>query len=241
MKTQLFIIVLFFTFSGSLVPAKGEDTLVYAKKETLRTEPLSLNEKTYTKFKKQKFYDYYQTRIKEKSLLDELRERFNRLLNQMFHKTLNRKEFNTFLWIFILLVFILIGIIVYLGKTGVFYGNKKNPLTYSVEEEDIENQDLDYLTECSIKEKRFSDAIRWQYLKTLKTLHEQNCISYEAHKTVNEYAYEIKDTETRNRFRLLSLEFIYYRYGKGEADAEKFDRFRMNAEMFQKMRIPYNL
>jgi hypothetical protein len=230
---------LFFSVFGGYIPAKGEDTLAYAKRETLRIDPLPLNQKTYTKFKKQRFYDYYQTRIKNKSWLEELRERFNRLLDRIFNKTLSKNEFNTFFWIFVLFVFIVIGMILYFGKSGIFYGNKKNPLIYSVEEEDIENQDLDYLTECSIQEKRFSDAIRWQYLKTLKTLHEQNCISYEAHKTVIEYAYEIKDAEIRNRFKALSREFIYYRYGKGEADAEKFDGFRMNVEMFQKMQISH--
>jgi len=53
---------------------------------------------------------------------------------------------------------------------------------------------------------------------------------------VNEYVYEIKDMNLRKQFRNLSGEFIYYRYGKGEADAEKFSLFRTAAETVQKMR-----
>ena len=126
-------------------------------------------------------------------------------------------------------------IILFITKPSIFYFNKKNPLKYSIEDEDIEIEDLDFLTDNSINEKRFSDAIRWQYLKTLKILHERDCISYDSNKTVNEYAYEIKDENMRRYFRKLSGEFVYYRYGKGEADVEKFSGFRTAAETIQKM------
>jgi hypothetical protein len=236
MRKALLIFGLFFIFSG-YTALNGQDTLVYAKKETSFVKPLPYNNETYTKFKKQKFYDYYQERIKTQSLVDILFEKFSRWLSNSFEKSINRNTFNRILWIVATIILIIIGIIVYIAKPGIFYFNKKSVLTYSIEEEDIENQDLDYLTEKSAKERRFSDAIRWQYLKTLKILHERDCISYDAHKTVNEYVYEIKDMNLRKNFRNLSGEFIYYRYGKGEAGAEKFSQFRTAAETIQNMRI----
>ena len=208
---------------------------MWAKKETRSLEPLPYNTQTYTKFKKQKFYDYYRINIQKKSLLDILHEKFNQWLSRVMKKTIERTEFDMLLWIIGILVMIAFGIIIYKSKPGIFYINKKSPPTYSDEEENIEIQNLDLQTENAIKDKRFSDAIRWQYLKTLKILHEQDCISYDANKTVNEYVYEIKDANLRNRFRNLSGQFIYYRYGKGEADIENFSGFRIAAETIQKM------
>jgi len=235
MKKAFLILWLFCPFFGTISPVKGQDTLAYAKKETLSVEPLPYNAQTYATFKNQKFYDYYQTRIKNKSVFDVLYERFNVWLYSLLRKTIERKEFDLFMRIIGILFIVIIGIILYNRKSGIFYINKKNPLTYSVAEETGEIQDLDYLTEKSIKEKRFSDAIRLQYLKTLKILHDQDYISYDTNKTVNEYVYEIKDANLRSRFRNLSGEFVYYRYGKGDADAEKFSVFRTAAEIVQKM------
>ena len=236
MKKAFLILCVFFPLFGYTPSINGQDTLAHAKKEFLSVEPLPYNTQTYTKFKKQKFYDYYHTRIKDKSVFDLLYEKLNQWLSQAFRKTIDREAFDKTMWILGIIFIVIIGIILYIRKPGIFYINKKRSLTYSVEDENIAVQDLDYLTENSVKEKRFSDAIRWQYLKTLKILHEENYISYDANKTVNEYVYEIKDMNLRKQFRNLSGEFVYYRYGKGEADAEKFYGFRTVAETVQKMR-----
>ena len=235
MRKTFLIACLFFLFFGFTTPTKGQDTLAYAKKEILSFEPLSYNTETYNKFKKQKFYDYYNIKIEGKSIIEILHEKFNELLSQIFKTTVGRKDFDMLLWIVGIFIVIVFGVIIYIKKPGIFYINKKSMLTYSIEEENIETQDLDYFTEKSIKEKRFSDAIRWQYLKTLKILHEKNYISYDLHKTVNEYVYEIKDVNLRKHFRNLSREFVYYRYGKGEADIENFYGFRAAAEIIQKV------
>jgi len=236
MKKELLILCLFFPLFGYTSLIKGQDTLAYAKKEVLSVEPLSYNTQTYTNFKKQKIYDYYHTRIKDKSFFDLLFEKLNQWLARAFSKTIDREAFNKMMWIVGIIFLVIIGIILYIRKPGIFFSNKKRSLAYSVEDENIAVQDLDYLTERSVKEKRFSDAIRWQYLKTLKILHEEDYISYDANKTVNEYVYEIKDMNLRKQFRNLSGEFVYYRYGKGDADAEKFYGFRTAAETVQKMR-----
>jgi len=55
-------------------------------------------------------------------------------------------------------------------------------------------------------------------------------IAYETFKTVNEYAYEIQDSQLRNSFRDLSKEFVYFRYGKGVAGKEIFSEFQSESE-----------
>ena len=232
MKKTLLILLFFYSFS--LIKGQ-EDTLIYTKKEILSVEPLPYNSQTYNKFKNQKFYDYYHAKIKNKSITDILYEKFNSWLSRSINKTINREGFNKLVWIIGIIIFVIFGIIIYINKSGIFYFNIKNPLKYSISEEDVDIHDIDYLTENAIKEKRFSDAIRWQYLKTLKILHEEDFISYDANKTVYEYVNEIKNMNLQKHFLNLSREFIYYRYGKGDADAEKFTGFRRNAEIIQKM------
>jgi len=233
-KTLLVLWLFFSSFSGLI---HGQDTLVYAKKEILNVEPLPYNTQTYSIFKKQKFYDYYRLNIQSKSLSDILYEKFNSWLSQLLKKTIGRKEFDILLWTVGIIFIVVVFITVFITKPGIFYFSKKNKLTYSIEEENITEYDMDSLIEKSVEEKRFSDAIRWQYLKTLKILHEQDIISYDLHKTVNEYVYEIKNVNLRKLFRNLSVEFVYCRYGKRDADVEKFSEFMKNAETVQKMRF----
>jgi hypothetical protein len=217
-------------FSGFIQAGEQGDTLSYAKKENLQTQTISYDSTTYAKFKKQEFYNYYKVKIKEPSLSQNLYERFNRWLQKNLNKSIEQNTFNTILWIIGMIVIIIILIILYINKSGIFYFNKKNPLVYSIEEESIEGQDFDRLREQSVKDGNYSDAIRWQYLKTLKMLHEKEMISYDSYKTVNEYVYEIKDSELRKLFKSLSQEFVYYRYGKGVANEEKFSGFHALSE-----------
>ena len=236
MKKTFFIFCLLFSVSGFTDSIKGHDNHTYINDEIMTFEPLPYNNQTYTKFKKQKFYDYYRVEIQSKSAYEILHERFSNWFSKVFKKTISKKEFDIFIFLTGIILFIIFAVIIYMNKPGIFYFNKKNHMVYSIEDEDIETQDLDYLTEKSIKDNLFSDAIRWQYLKTLKILHESDYISYDSNKTVNEYVYEIKDLNLRKQFRNLSGEFIYYRYGKGQADAEIFSHFRTVAETIQKIR-----
>jgi hypothetical protein len=234
-KKWVYILLLTIFFSGFIQAGEEKDTLSYAKKENLQTQTISYDSTTYNKFKKQEFYNYYNVRIKEPSLSQKLYERFNRWLQKNTNKTIETNTFDTILWIIGIIVLIVILIILFINKSGIFYFNKKNPLVYNIEEEDIEGQDFDKLREQSFKEGNYSDAIRWQYLKVLKILHEKRMISYESNKTVYEYAYEIKDTELRKHFKNLSQKFIYHRYGKGAANEENFSEFYTQSEELLKI------
>jgi len=235
MKRMLLILYLLCPVLG-FTNVNGQFTLVNAEKEFLSVEPVPYNIETYNQFKKQKIYDYYRINIQKKSIFEILHEKFNNWLSKTLKKTIGRKEFDRMMWIIGIIIMIILGIVIYISKPGIFYINRRNPLNYSVEEEEMNIQDLDHLTENALKEEQFSDAIRWQYLKTLKVLHEQDWISYDPNKTVNEYVYEIKDVNLRKHFRNLSDKFVYYRYGKGEADLERFYEFRTTAETIQNMR-----
>ncbi|GHT07550.1 hypothetical protein FACS189426_01140 [Bacteroidia bacterium] len=236
MRKRWVIIGFIVFFTGCFVSVNGKDTLQVAKKENLPFEPVSFDSLTYHRFKKQHFFNYYEKTIKQESFLQSLYEQFNRWLRKKADKTIEREAFNILLFIIGIVVIIILLVILYIQKPGIFYFNKKNNMIYTVDYEDIVNQDFDSLSEQSVKEELYADAIRWLYLKTLKILHEKELISYDAFKTVNEYVYEIKNTELRKLFKNLSQEFVYFRYGKGNADAEKFAGFKQASEEIIKIR-----
>ncbi|MDR3340754.1 MAG: hypothetical protein LBT25_11820 [Candidatus Symbiothrix sp.] len=230
MKKLFLITGLIVLFSGFYFPVKGEDTLKLAKKEPMHIEAISYDTLTYTKFKENKFYRYEESLIKKISLGEYLYERINYWLAKYLHRTLQQKEFN-YLLLFIGILFVLVLLVfIFIKKPALFFANKRNLMNYTVDYEGIEIQNPDMLIEQAIGREQYTEAICLQYLKTLKMLHEKELISYDSYKTVNEYVYEIKTPELRSLFKSLSLEFIYFRYGKGIAASDKFTRFRMASE-----------
>ncbi|MDR1610308.1 MAG: hypothetical protein LBS08_02220 [Candidatus Symbiothrix sp.] len=224
----MFILIL---FSGGFVSANGAvDSLFYAPDEFLKVQPVQYDTLTYDKFKRQKFYNYYEIRQETKSLYRMILDWINDWLSDKYRRTITSQTFDIILWAVGILFILITGVIIYKNKTGLFYVSPKKKIVYSIEDEDIEGQNFDRLIESAVHRERFAEAIRWQYLKTLQVLHEKECIAYEAFKTVNEYAYEIQDSELRSLFRDLSKEFIYFRYGKGVAGKEIFSVFQSESE-----------
>jgi len=227
-RRLLFILILFFF---GFVSVNGTvDSLFYAPDEFLEVKPIQQDSLTYQKFKQQKFYNYYELKKEQKSLYQIILDWLNGWLLDKYNRTITTKTFNIVLWALGLLFIVIVGVIIYKNKGGLFYFSKKRKIFYSIEDEDIEGQNFDRLIESSVKQGQFSEAIRWQYLKTLQTFHEKGLIAYETFKTVNEYAYEIQDSQLRNSFRDLSKEFVYFRYGKGVAGKEIFSEFQSESE-----------
>ena len=218
-------------FSGSFVSANGAvDSLFYAPDEFLEMQQVQQDTLTYNKFKQQKFYDYYEIKQEQKSLYQIILDWINSWLSDRYNRTMTSRTFNILLWALGLLFIVIVGIIFYKNRAGLFYVSQKKKIAYSIEDEDIEGQNFDRFIESAVKQGQFVDAIRWQYLKTLQALHEKGVIAYEAFKTVNEYAYEIQDSQLKSLFRDLSKEFVYFRYGKGVAGKEIFSEFQSESE-----------
>jgi hypothetical protein len=222
-------------FSCCFIPANGAvDSLFYAPDEFLEIQPVQYDTLAYRKFRQQKFYNYYEIRQEEKSLYQTILNWLNRWLSDKYNRTVTNKTFNLILWVIGLLFIAIVGIIIYKNRAGLFYISKKRKIIYSIEDEDIEDLDFERLIESALNEEQFAEAIRLQYLKTLQALHEKELIAYEAFKTVNEYAYEIQDSELKSLFRDLSKEFVYFRYGKGVAGKEIFFEFQSECEVLIK-------
>ena len=228
MRRLLFILIL---FSGSFVSINGAvNSLFYAPDEFLEIRQIQQDTLTYQKFKQQKFYNYYEIKQEKKSYYQILFDWINKWLSDRYNRTITNKTFNIILWAIGLLFIVIVGVIIYKNKAGLFYVSQKKKIVYSIEDEYIEGQNFDRLIESAIRQEQFSEAIRWQYLKTLKMLHEKKLIAFEPFKTVNEYVYEIQDGKLSSLFKNLSKEFVYFRYGKGVAGKDIFNEFQSESE-----------
>lgn len=241
MRRLRYIFLLFLFCPLCILPIRAEiqielpDTIIWEKDSSHQT-PLLYDTLTYNKFKSDEFYNYYESRVKQESILDQIRNYIIRWINRNLNKTLNRKEVDTILWIIGLLFIAVVGFIIYRFNPGLFYINRKKEfISYSVEEETIHGQNFDELIKQALQKGEYRDAIRWQYLKTLKFLNEREIISWDPYKTVNEYVYEIKNTDAKTQFRELSREFVFYRYGNGFADEERFHEFKSLSEKINRI------
>ena len=98
-------------------------------------------------------------------------------------------------------------------------------MDFDVENENIHELDFDRLINDALQSGQYAMAIRWNYLQTLKALHSKELISWDAHKTVIEYVYEVKRPEIKSDFKEASQQFLYYRYGNFEASREDWEEF----------------
>ncbi|MDR0231829.1 MAG: hypothetical protein LBI82_06890 [Dysgonamonadaceae bacterium] len=224
MKIATYILVFVVSFYGLSVSAQEADTLNHIPKETKRVEPIGFDQKTYDQFKNDKAYDYYQGKP-ESSFFDAIYKFFHDWLRKNFNPNVTLKQVKITLWVIAGIVVIIILLIIYFYKPSLFYINRKKKIGFEVEDEDIHALDFDKLIEESLDSGRFSDAIRWTYLLTLKELHTKELISWDAFKTVIEYTYELKQPNLKQDFKNLSQQFLYYRYGNFDATHDAYSAF----------------
>ena len=187
--------------------------------DTVFVQAIRYDSATYRQFKKEKLYDYYHVKPKGESLLDRIRYYIYKYLLAPL------SESRTANWIIVAGVVVALLLILYFFKPAWFYVNKKNKIAFDVENENINELDFDYLIKDALKSEQYAAAIRWDYLQLLKIMHLKELISWDAHKTVIEYVYELKQPALKPVFKEASQQFLCYRYGNFEASQENWDSF----------------
>jgi cell division protein FtsL len=198
---------------------------VVVPKDTVQLEAVSFDSTTYQELKAQKKFNYYSQQPDEPNALQRLRETIFRWLLRHNPK-MTEVQFNKVLIVALIVILVLVIVFLYIYKPSLFYINRKQKLDYQLEEEDIGGLNFDRLIQEALRKEQYSEAIRWSYLSVLKRLNERELISFDPHKTVNEYVHELKRTDLKADFRNLSRQFIYYRYGNGEATRTIFNTFQ---------------
>ncbi|MDR2684508.1 MAG: hypothetical protein LBB53_03895 [Prevotellaceae bacterium] len=100
-------------------------------------------------------------------------------------------------------------------------------------ERNLAETNIDKLIETAVNQGNYQFAVRFCYLKTLKTLSEKQAIEYQYQKTNHEYIYEIQNENLKAKFSEISFIFDYYWYGSYPVSQEDFllmKKLTMNIE-----------
>lgn len=89
-------------------------------------------------------------------------------------------------------------------------------------EDHIESVDLDTLLKTALEQKDYRSAIRYQYLRVLKTLSQKSLIEWKYEKTNSDYQKEITAPGLRSLFREVSYLYDYIWYGEQDMDETKY-------------------
>jgi len=222
-KIRFYIFIILTGIYGLDVSAEKADTSnLSLPVDTVFVQAIQYDSTTYHRFKQDKIFDYENSKPKGASL----REIFRRMINSLLNKYLTETQIKIALWALVVVVAIILLLILYYFRPSWFYVNKKNKMDFDIENENIHELDFECLINDALQSGKYADAIRWNYLQTLKALHSKELISWDAHKTVIEYVYEIKRPELKSDFKEASQQFLYYRYGNFEASQEDWEDFR---------------
>ena len=130
------------------------------------------------------------------------------------------------------LIYILMGgLIIYLfvrffsgeSFSAVFTKKATNILDINLSENHIENVDLDALIKTALDEKDYRLAVRYQFLRILKTLSQKGIIDWHYEKTNSDYQNEIESQKVRSGFQDVSYLYDYIWYGEQEIDGLKYE------------------
>ncbi|MBO9565997.1 MAG: DUF4129 domain-containing protein [Niastella sp.] len=99
-------------------------------------------------------------------------------------------------------------------------------------ETEIDDNDLDTKVRKAIQEKNYRLAIRFMYLKTLRSLNEKGWIRYHAQGTNNEYINQVHHYGAGNEFRFLTHVYEYVWYGEFSLTEEQFNKVQQNFQHF---------
>lgn len=97
---------------------------------------------------------------------------------------------------------------------------------------EIDDNNLDAKIQQAVQEKNYRLAIRFMYLKTLRSLNEKGWIRYHAQATNNEYINQVHHYGAGNEFRFLTHIYEYVWYGEFALTEEQFNKVQQNFQQF---------
>ncbi|WP_051254168.1 DUF4129 domain-containing protein [Arenibacter latericius] len=115
------------------------------------------------------------------------------------------------------------------SKKATSFGN------LDLSEEHIENIDLDTLLATALSQNNYRSAIRYQYLKALKTLSKKEIIVWQYEKTNQDYQNEISLPDIKSVFKEISYLYDYVWYGEQEIDEQRYVAAQVKFDLINKL------
>lgn len=150
-----------------------------------------------------------------------------RWISRFFNRFVDIEVADTITYWFLIVFFVaavfLIVFFIYKKRPGLFIGEKKRPIDYEVEDENIYGIDFEKELEGALAHHDFRMAIRILYLQTLRLLADRQYIDWQIYKVPTEYIYELKPVNLKVPFRRFTHHFLQVRYGNFKATGELFE------------------
>ena len=174
-----------------------------------------------------KDFDYERTEGEAKNLLERflnwafqgLRDTFGFDLPPYLLKII---EYLIYVLMGILALYLLIKFLVGENLSSVFAKKAAPVFDMELSEEQLTQVDFDALIQTALEKKDYRLAIRYQYLKVLKTLSQKNIIEWHFDKTNLDYQKEIRTPGTKAAFKEVSYLYDHIWYGEKELDEIKY-------------------
>ena len=126
-----------------------------------------------------------------------------------------------------LAIYLLIKFLTGENASAIFRKKEAAIINLNLAEEHIESLDLDVMITDAVQQKNYRLAIRYQYLKVLKTLSQQQVIEWHYEKTNQDYEKEIEAPKIRLLFKDVSYLYDHIWYGEQEIDDQKYRAAQM--------------
>lgn len=122
----------------------------------------------------------------------------------------------------ILALYLLIKFLVGENLSTILTKKAKAIIDINLSEEHIEYLDLETLLKDAIKDNNYRLAVRYQYLKALKALSQNNIIEWQYEKTNADYQKEITTPKIKAIFKDVSYAYDYIWYGEQPIDQDTY-------------------
>lgn len=136
-----------------------------------------------------------------------------------------------YLLIAIVLIFVIYQVLI-VNNLFIFSRSGKRTTAKNEDEEISDTQDLDALINAAVTDQNYRQAIRYLYLKTLRSLQEKNLIKLHAKATNQEYIKQMQRSQGSKEFNLLTRVYEYVWYGGYEPEREQYDTISRNFNDF---------
>ena len=220
MKVRSIIIfnILFFLFLGVSV---AQDDLNENKKVAI--DSTALSHKKFSSNLSEKYsgsdFDYtVSVGQSQNYLLRAINWFFNKLYDifgiEVNPGLLKIVEILIYIVLIVIALYIIIRLLLGTKATSFFTKKSKELAPLSYEEDFIEQINLDELISNALSQKDYRLAIRYMYLKSLKTLSAHNLISWHYEKTNIDYYNELESTLIQKSFRSVSYLYEHIWYGE---------------------------
>ncbi|MBP6432260.1 MAG: DUF4129 domain-containing protein [Ferruginibacter sp.] len=209
------------------------DTTLYYRNLALEIDSINAikNNKSFA------YVKYLDSLLKEqqsKNKKEEVKEPRERSGKTWLESLFSSSIFSAILWA-LAIAFVLFVIYKLFFADGIFQRNtkKQDDIKELVEEEVITAEtNFDRLITNAEQEGNYRLAVRYQYLKQLHMLAQQNVIQLAADKTNYQYVQEINNETIRNAFAKTTLNYEYVWYGEFEIDNSLYQQLKTSFNNF---------